>query len=364
MYLLIVFLPLLGSSVAGFFGRFLGSEVLGFLSGKTLILLLLVFFFFCFLFRIDSHRLRVRYGKGLFFAVYLFLFIVGGIILFCGRIYLHATFAMCLCSFLGVLGVLGQPLPLPSPPNSPGEDYSTMMAENPNLESLFPEREASAQAPVAAPAQAPEHLPASSGGVPGGSSTPPGPLGDPSFVPDDADGQPGGPSGEERLRKRPRHGPETPFPEDFACSPRARALKGEIVSLMQQFLQEQGIPVEDPHNMERAVDSYFAGAEEENRLYFLKKSREEGREKSRIYSNLCRELSTVMSLLDSLVEIRENSIQFSMETEFCEFSPELEDHFEIFEHIRGFNVTIVTSANTQDETLLPWSGFLQKDEGQ
>lgn len=75
-------------------------------------------------------------------------------------------------------------------------------------------------------------------------------------------------------------------------------------------------------------------------------------------------ISTVMSLLDSLVEIRENSIQFSMETEFCEFSPELEDHFEIFEHIRGFNVTIVTSANTQDETLLLWSGFLQKDEGE
>ncbi|GAU19247.1 hypothetical protein TSUD_199280 [Trifolium subterraneum] len=71
-----------------------------------------------------------------------------------------------------------------------------------------------------------------------------------------------------------------------------------------------------------------------------------------------------MSLLDSPVEIRENSIQFSMETEFCEFSPELEDHFEIFEHIRGFNVTIVTSANTQYETLPPWSGFLQKDEGE
>jgi len=75
-------------------------------------------------------------------------------------------------------------------------------------------------------------------------------------------------------------------------------------------------------------------------------------------------ISAVMSLLDSPVEIRENSIQFSMETEFCEFSPELEDHFEIFEHIRGFNVTIVTSANTQDETLPPWSGFLQKDEGE
>uniref|UniRef100_K4CDX4 Uncharacterized protein n=1 Tax=Solanum lycopersicum TaxID=4081 RepID=K4CDX4_SOLLC len=59
---------------------------------------------------------------------------------------------------------------------------------------------------------------------------------------------------------------------------------------------------------------------------------------------------------------KERSIQFSMEMEFCEFSPELEDHFEIFKHIRGFNVTIVTSANTQDETLPPCSGFLQKEE--
>nr|AUD39350.1 ribosomal protein subunit L5 [Theligonum cynocrambe] len=81
-------------------------------------------------------------------------------------------------------------------------------------------------------------------------------------------------------------------------------------------------------------------------------------------SNFVVRISTVMSLLDSAVEIRENSIQFSMETEFCEFSPELEDHFEIFEDIREFNVTIVTSANTQDETLPPWSGFLQKDEGE
>ncbi|GKF30418.1 ribosomal protein L5, partial [Tanacetum coccineum] len=57
-------------------------------------------------------------------------------------------------------------------------------------------------------------------------------------------------------------------------------------------------------------------------------------------------------------------IQFLMEMEFCEFSSELEDHFEIFKHIRGFNVTIVTLANTQDETLPPWSGFFQKDEGE
>ncbi|PHT80127.1 60S ribosomal protein L5, mitochondrial [Capsicum annuum] len=71
-----------------------------------------------------------------------------------------------------------------------------------------------------------------------------------------------------------------------------------------------------------------------------------------------------MSLLDSPLKIRERSIQFLMETEFCKFSPKLEDHFEIFKHIRGFNVTIVTLANTQDETLPPWSSFLQKDEGE
>jgi len=53
-----------------------------------------------------------------------------------------------------------------------------------------------------------------------------------------------------------------------------------------------------------------------------------------------------------------------MKIEFCVFSSKLEDHFEIFEHIRGFNVTIITSANTQDEILPPWSCFLQKDEGE
>lgn len=37
-------------------------------------------------------------------------------------------------------------------------------------------------------------------------------------------------------------------------------------------------------------------------------------------SNFSVRISIVMSLLDSPVEIRENSIQFSMETEFCEFS--------------------------------------------
>lgn len=82
-----------------------------------------------------------------------------------------------------------------------------------------------------------------------------------------------------------------------------------------------------------------------------------------MYNFLVRML-TVMSMLNSRADIRENTVKFFMETEFCEFSPELEDHFEIFEHIRGFNVTIVTSANTKDETSLLWSGFMLNDEGE
>ncbi|KAL0545849.1 hypothetical protein IC582_015745 [Cucumis melo] len=56
-------------------------------------------------------------------------------------------------------------------------------------------------------------------------------------------------------------------------------------------------------------------------------------------------IGIVMSFLNSPVEIRENSIQFSMKTTFKTL---------------GFNVIIVTSAKTQEETLPPWSGFLKK----
>ncbi|XP_028060802.1 uncharacterized protein LOC114264392 [Camellia sinensis] len=96
----------------------------------------------------------------------------------------------------------------------------------------------------------------------------------------------------------------------------------------------------------------FLGSNKDKKGYVSDLARQSTLRGHGMYNFLVR-ISTVMSLLDSPVEIKENSIQFSMETEFCEFSPELEDHFEIFEHIRGFNVTIVTSANTQDETLPP-----------
>jgi hypothetical protein len=65
------------------------------------------------------------------------------------------------------------------------------------------------------------------------------------------------------------------------------------------------------------------------------------------------------------VEIeQENCIKFFMVTEFCEFSPEIKDHFEIFENIGGFDVTFVTSASSKEDTSLLWSVFLLRDEGE
>ncbi|KAI3940305.1 hypothetical protein MKW92_000191 [Papaver armeniacum] len=58
-------------------------------------------------------------------------------------------------------------------------------------------------------------------------------------------------------------------------------------------------------------------------------------------------ISTVMSLLDSPVK-RKKRTPFN--------SPWKRN----LEHIRGFNVTIVTSANTQDETLSSWAASFNK----
>jgi ribosomal protein L5 len=77
--------------------------------------------------------------------------------------------------------------------------------------------------------------------------------------------------------------------------------------------------------------------------------------------NFLEKLVTIISFYDYPVKIRKNSIQLSMATSLLRLFPEIQDHFEIFEHIRGFDVTIVTSANTQDETVISWSGFLQKE---
>lgn len=121
MYLLIVFLPLLGSSVAGFFGRFLGSEETTIITGGNLLLFALLLLCLIFLFHILSFHLR----RGLKLVIYISLFFsvafLGSLI----RIYLFSHVGLYLTPFFPlILSVgAGQALPLPSP-SDPGSESS------------------------------------------------------------------------------------------------------------------------------------------------------------------------------------------------------------------------------------------------
>lgn len=137
----------------------------------------------------------------------------------------------------------------------------------------------------------------------GGHSTPPGSFENPSLIPDDADGRPGGPSEEANPRRRARRRTVTQFP-DYASFQRALNRKEELVALMEQILQEQGIHVEDPHNVERAADYYLQKSSEprilEDRLPWLKEKLSSEREKSRFYQRV---LGILKKLEDDLSAI-------------------------------------------------------------
>ncbi len=77
--------------------------------------------------------------------------------------------------------------------------------------------------------------------------------------------------------------------------------------------------------------------------------------------NFLEKLVTIIFFYDYPVKIQRNSIQLSMAMSLLRLFLEIQNHFKIFEHIRGFDITIVTLANTQDETFILWSAFLQKE---
>lgn len=121
MYLLIVFLPLLGSFVAGCFGRFLGKEGS---NGYLLILFGIIVLSCIFLFRRYSFHLKEKYGVRPVLILYISLFF--GISFFFSliRIYVYSRVGMMDLTplFPLVLSVgTGQGLPLPSPSDPPSE---------------------------------------------------------------------------------------------------------------------------------------------------------------------------------------------------------------------------------------------------
>ena len=144
MYLLIVFLALLT------------AKFLAYAFGKSIVITRPILIFFgilllciVILFRLYSFRLSLLFGKRVVFLIYFLILFLGALFMYFLRVSFFSGF---LANFL-VMGFL--PLPLPSSPNSPGEDYSTMMAENPPTQAEGAQPAAPAQAPVAAPEQLP-----------------------------------------------------------------------------------------------------------------------------------------------------------------------------------------------------------------
>ncbi|XP_020208959.1 uncharacterized protein LOC109793905 [Cajanus cajan] len=103
MYLLIVFLPLIGSSFAGFFGRFLGSEGSAIMTTSVnLVLFAIMILGFLFLFRLYGIRLRKKYGLKCFLFVYISVIFCIYSLFYFFRVYLVSNFSSC-AAFSGLL---------------------------------------------------------------------------------------------------------------------------------------------------------------------------------------------------------------------------------------------------------------------
>ena len=126
---LIVFLPLIGSSVAGFFGRFLGSEGSAIMTtGRNLVLFAILILSLVFVYRVFGSHLK-KYGSCLvfidiliLFCIYFFDFYLKVYLLFHLGLSLSDVFPFLIFCVGG-----GQGLPLPAPEgasNSPPETLS------------------------------------------------------------------------------------------------------------------------------------------------------------------------------------------------------------------------------------------------
>lgn len=77
--------------------------------------------------------------------------------------------------------------------------------------------------------------------------------------------------------------------------------------------------------------------------------------------NFLEKLITALAFYDYTIRIQANTIQITLGTQVRLF-PEIQNHFEFFENAQNLQVTIITSALSQNETQLLWTGFSQKEK--
>jgi hypothetical protein len=69
---------------------------------------------------------------------------------------------------------------------------------------------------------------------------------------------------------------------------------------------------------------------------------------------------TALAFYDYTIFYQTNTIQITVGAQVRLF-PEIQNHFEFFESLQNLQVTIVTSALSEKETQLLWTGLLQKE---
>lgn len=75
----------------------------------------------------------------------------------------------------------------------------------------------------------------------------------------------------------------------------------------------------------------------------------------------CEKLVTILCFYDSNVQIQSNMIQLTIGSNLLRLFPEVQNHFELFSSANSVQVIIVTSAKTEQETRLVWTGLNQKE---
>jgi ribosomal protein L5 len=76
--------------------------------------------------------------------------------------------------------------------------------------------------------------------------------------------------------------------------------------------------------------------------------------------NFLEKFITALAFYDYTINFQANTIQITVGTQVRLF-PEIQNHFEFFELLTDLQVFIVTSALSENETQLLWTGLLQKE---
>lgn len=108
-----------------------------------------------------------------------------------------------------------------------------------------------------------------------------------------------------------------------------------------------------------------------NRLHFLK---QRGSNNLKYQIRVSLRSDTMYHFLDKLIclcnlgtfydypfQIQSNTVQFSLGSSELRLFPEIQNHFEFFDSLQNLRIVLVTSALSEKETQLLWTGFLQKE---